>query len=68
MLNNNTGKELKRNKDGQEIFKCPKCKKIHIITGYVYAQMYGDVIIHTCVCGTQTKFYRNVMYQAKGSD
>lgn len=68
MLNDNTGKDLNTNKDGKEIFKCPKCKETHLITDYVYAQMYSDVIIHTCTCGTPTKFFKNVMFQIKGSD
>ena len=68
MLNYNTGKQVDRNEKGQEIFKCPKCGEIHIISGYVYAQMCIDTLTHTCDCGTKTKFYRDIMYQVKGSD
>ncbi len=63
MINKNTGKSLEENEEGKEIFTCPECQKIHKVSSYVYAQMYADILTHTCSCGYETKFYADEMYQ-----
>lgn len=66
IINKETKKPLDRtNWNGPEIFTCPKCGKVHEVSGYVYAQMNYDLLTHTCDCGQKTYFYKDEMWHKK---
>ncbi len=63
IINQETKKTLEKTHwNGSEIFTCPKCKKVHEVSAYVYAQMGWDLVTHTCDCGQKTCFYKNEMW------